>query len=84
MQPDSRVFSKVKSEQVRKTHSDKFPLTLHKAGQYCKKIKGELHYFGTDKNAALNRYLEQAAYLHAGKRLGVRTAGSNLFRYHRV
>jgi hypothetical protein len=52
----------------RKTRSDKFPLTLHQTGQYCKKIKGKLYYFGTDKKAALNRYLEQAAYLHAGKR----------------
>ena len=56
-----------KSGSKRKTHSDKFPLTLHKTGQYCKKIKGKLYYFGTDKEAALNRYLEQAAYLHAGK-----------------
>ena len=29
----------------RKTRSDKFPLTLHKTGQYCKKIKGRLYYF---------------------------------------
>ncbi|MHC4632431.1 MAG: tyrosine-type recombinase/integrase [Planctomycetota bacterium] len=47
--------------------SDKFPLTLHKTGQFCKKIKGKLYYFGTDKKAALERYLEQAAYLHTGK-----------------
>jgi len=56
-----------KSNSKRKTRSDKFPLTLHNTGQYCKKIKGKLYYFGTDKEAALNRYLEQAAYLHAGK-----------------
>jgi len=29
----------VKSNSKRKTRSDKFPLTLHKTGQYCKKIK---------------------------------------------
>lgn len=51
----------------RKTRSDKFPLTLHKTGQYCKKIRGRLYYFGSVKKAALNRYLEQAAYLHTGK-----------------
>ena len=51
----------------RKTRSDKFPLTLHKTGQFCKKIKGKLYYFGTDKRQALERYLEQAVYLHAGK-----------------
>lgn len=56
-----------KSTSKRKTRSDKFPLTLHKTGQYCKKIKGKLYYFGTDKKAALERYLEQASYLHAGK-----------------
>ncbi len=53
-----------KSNSKRTTRSDKFPLTLHKTGQYCKKIKGKLYYFGTDKRAALNRYLEQAVYLH--------------------
>ena len=51
----------------RKTRSDKFPLTLHPTGQYCKKIKGELYYFGADKQQALQRYLEQASYLHSGK-----------------
>ncbi|MFC1675955.1 tyrosine-type recombinase/integrase [Planctomycetota bacterium] len=56
-----------KSNSKRKTRSDKFPLTLHKTGQFCKKIKGKLYYFGTDKKAAFERYLEQAAYLHAGK-----------------
>jgi len=57
----------VKSNSKRKTRSDKFPLTLHKTGQYCKKIKGKLYYFGTNKKEALNHYLEQAAYLHVGK-----------------
>lgn len=50
----------------RKTRSDKFPLTLHKTGQYCKKIKGKLYYFGADKQEALRRYQEQATYLHTG------------------
>jgi len=50
----------------RKTHSDKFPLTLHPTGQYCKKIKGKLYYFGTDKAKALQQYLEQATYLRSG------------------
>lgn len=56
-----------KSNLKRKTRSDKFPLTLHKTGQYCKKIRGKLYYFGVDKQQALQRYLEQAAYLHVGK-----------------
>ena len=56
-----------KPNSKRKTRSDKFPLTLHPTGQYCKKIKGKLYYFGNEKKKALERYLEQAAYLHAGK-----------------
>ena len=48
-------------------HSDKFPLTLHRTGQYCKKIRGHMYYFGKDKQKALQAYLEQATYLHTGK-----------------
>ena len=58
-----------KSNSKRKAHSDKFPLTLHPTDQYCKKIKGKLYYFGTDKQQALQRYLEQASYLHSDKEL---------------
>jgi hypothetical protein len=36
--------------------SDKFPLTLNPTGQYCKKIKGKLHYFGVDKQQGLQQY----------------------------
>jgi len=53
----------------RKTRSDKFPLTLHPTGQYCKKIKGKIRYFGTDKKKAVERYLTQATYLHGAQSL---------------
>ena len=53
----------------RKTRSDKFPLTLHPTGQYCKKIKGKIRYFGTDKKKALEKYLAQATYLHGAQSL---------------
>jgi integrase len=53
----------------RKTRSDKFPSTLHPTGQYCKKINGKLHYFGTNKKQAFERYLEQATYLHGGQNI---------------
>ena len=56
-----------KSNSKRKTRSDKFPLTLHKTNQYCKKIRGKIYYFGKDKQLALERYLEQAVYLHTGR-----------------
>ncbi len=56
-----------KPDSKRKTRSDKYPLTLHPTGQFCKKIKGKLYQFGTDKKTALERYFEQAAYLHTGK-----------------
>jgi integrase len=48
----------------RKIRSDKFPLTLLPTGQYCKKIKGKICYFGTDKKKALEKYLAHATYLH--------------------
>jgi len=51
----------------RKTRSDKSPLTLHPTGQYCKKIRGKVYYFGADKETALQRYFDQAAYLHSGQ-----------------
>jgi len=58
----------------RKTRSDKFPLTLHPTGQYCKKIKGKILYFGTDEKKALERYLAQATYLHGSQSLIQRTS----------
>ena len=61
------IMAKTKANSKRKTRSDKFPLTLHPTGQYCKKIKGKIYYFGNNKKIALQRYLEQAAYLHMGR-----------------
>ena len=47
-----------------------FPLTAHNNGQWCKKIRGKIHFFGVwkDPEEALNRYLRAAADLHAGRR----------------
>jgi integrase len=46
-----------------------FPLTAHPNGQWCKKIRGKVHFFGVwaDPDAALASYLRVAADLHAGR-----------------
>ncbi|MBE3096316.1 MAG: hypothetical protein IMZ44_04205 [Planctomycetes bacterium] len=46
-----------------------FPLTPHNNGQWCKKIRGKIHFFGVweDPHAAHDRYLRVAEDLHAGR-----------------
>jgi integrase len=46
-----------------------FPLTPHRNGQFCKKIRGKIYYFGptSDPSAALERYHEHCDGLHSGK-----------------
>jgi integrase len=62
----------------RRPRSDKFPLTLHPTGQYCKKIKGKMFYFGSDKKDALQRYLDQATYLHGCQHNLQKPTGDNM------
>jgi len=50
-----------------KPHPD-FPLFRHQNGQWCKKIRGKLHYFGTDADAALAKWLDEKDDLLAGRK----------------
>ena len=47
-----------------------FPLTAHNNGQWCKKIRGQIYFFGVwaGPQAALDNYLRVAADLHAGRK----------------
>ena len=61
-----------KSEKTRKKPEKpypSFPLTAHNNGQWCKKIRCKVHFFGiwADPQAALDNYLRVAADLHAGR-----------------
>src|SRR5260370_41567798 len=47
-----------------------YPLTPHPSGRWCKKVRGQLVYFGRldDPDGALEKYLTQKDDLHAGRK----------------
>jgi integrase len=58
-----------------------FPLTAHVAsGQWCKKIKGKIYYFGVlaDPEAALKLYVAEKDDLYAGRKPARRSDGLRL------
>lgn len=42
------------------------PLKLHGNGQWYKKFKGKMHYFGTDRDTALSRWEKEGEFVLAG------------------
>ncbi len=49
-----------------KPHKD-YPLYRHKSGQWAKRVRGRVHYFGTDPDAALEKWAKQKDDLLAGR-----------------
>jgi hypothetical protein len=43
------------------------PFTVHKTGQFCKKVCGKIHYFGKDLAAALEKWNREKNDLLAGR-----------------
>ena len=65
---EGKIMTSAKRKKPKKPYPS-FPLTAHNNGQWCKKIRGTVHFFGIwkDPHAALDNYLSVAADLHAGR-----------------
>jgi integrase len=54
-----------KKKKLAKPYRD-FPLFLHQSGQWAKKIRGRMYYFGVDPDEALKKYTKERDDLQAG------------------
>jgi len=61
-----KTTNKKRKKKAKKPYSD-FPLFLHATGQWAKKVRGKLHYFGVDSDAALKKWLDERDDLMAGR-----------------
>jgi len=69
-------FSKTQKTSKPCKPSRDFPLFAHQNGQWAKKVRGKLHYFGLwdDPNTALHRWLDDKDELLAGRKPREKTA----------
>jgi len=59
----------------RSRKADGFPLWLHPSGRWCRKLHGRAFYFGRDRQAALEKWLEVKDDLLAGRTPRAKTEG---------